>query len=252
MWRRLPRRRSGRLYGGRRAHLITECISHGLAGKVRTLRLAGKQVSLWAHGTLLRRRTHWRLEDDLLLLLLLKHALVQEIGCAVHSHPGLPHLGHRGQLSHGSACCLHGQLLLLLHPELRVVGSSPLRLWELAMYLRHHSLLLLLLPQKLTAVQLLQLRVVGMRRVHELPLCSKSRHALWSGLLRLLLRRHARSWHRLHCCHGLRCMHALLHLLLLRLVGVVLGGPLFDEGGHELWVRFEDVQHLLLLLGRAG
>lgn len=216
------------------------------------MRLAGKQVSLWAHGTRLRRRAHWRLEDDLLLLL--EHALVQEVGCGIHSHPALPHLGHRGQLSHGSACCLHGQLLLLLlHPELRVVGSSPLCLWELAMCLRHHSLLLLLLlPQKLTAVQLLQLRVVGVHRVHELPLHSKSCHALWSGLLCLLLRRHAGSRHCLHCCHVLRCVHALLRLLLLRLVGVVLGGPLFDEGGHELRVRFEDVQHLLLLLGRAG
>lgn len=90
-----------------------------------------------------------------------------------------------------------------------------------------------------------------MRRVHELTLWTKSCHALWCGLLLLLLRGHARSWHSLHSCHvlhgWLRCVYALLWLL--GLAGVVLCSSLFDEGCHELRVRFEDVQHLLLLLG---
>lgn len=78
---------------------------------------------------------------------------MQKVGCAIHSH-----LGHWGKLAHGSTCSLHGQLLLL-HPELRVVGSSSLCLWELAMSLRHPSLLLLLLlllmSQKLPSVHFL-------------------------------------------------------------------------------------------------
>lgn len=41
-------------------------------------------------------------------------------------------------------------------------------------------------------------------------------------------------------------------LLLLWLVGLVFCRPLFNEGGHEVGVRLEDAQDLLLLLWGAG
>lgn len=84
-----------------------------------------------------------------------------------------------------------------------------------------------------------------------MTLWSKSCHALCCWLLGLL-RGHTWPLYGLHGCHSLhRWLHPLLLLLLLRLVGVVLGRSLFDEGCHELWVGLQDVENLLLLLGGA-
>lgn len=115
MWWRLLRggtRGLGRPWG---ANLVAEGIGQGRLTRQVDSTL-GLQVCLGAHGAWLGRRAHLLLEDGLLLLgellLLLEHALLEQVLGGVHPHAGLAYLSHGRELAHSSCrcsrTCLHG------------------------------------------------------------------------------------------------------------------------------------------------
>lgn len=238
--------------------MVSQGPCHCLARQVSSsLGLALEHVWLWTHGVSLCWRAHLLLHHLLLLLLLLKHTLLEEALGPIHAHARLAHLGCGRKLAHRPPTSLHSHVLL--HTKLGVACWPRLLLGELTVALRHAPLLLLLLhPEQLLSA--IQLGVAILSSIHHLALGTHRHHALGPCLLRRLLLRHhpwplhlvCHGCHGLHSCLGPHGLGVLLWGLLLRLVGLVLCCPLFNEGSHEVGIRFEDVENLLLLLGGAG